>query len=265
MRRKDFLKLSSLLGGGLFTGASFARNRMENVSDVSHNNIIKNAGIQGSMFDYADLPIEKVRVAIVGLGNRGTTLVEMLSWLVRHGHAEIVSICDVQPKYLDRTEASIAEFQKSAPRRVDGSSNENEWKHMCNTEEADLLIVATPWRWHAPMATFAMEQGLHVATEVPIAYTVEENIELLKTAERTKRHCIMLENCCYNGEELFLLNMVKEGAFGEVTHAECAYIHDLRQLLIDEKYYHNRWRLQHHLESIHFLNQKTSIGFHSNH
>ena len=248
MRRKDFLRLGALFGGGIFSGTSFGGNKIRRVSDVHISEAVSNAGIQGSMFDYADAPIDKVRVAIVGLGNRGSTLIEMLSWLVRHNHAEIVSICDVQPKFLDRAEASIAKFQDSAPRRVDGSVDENEWKNMCNSEEADLLLVATPWRWHAPMATYAMEQGLHVATEVPIAYTVHENLELLKTAERTKRHCIMLENCCYNGEELFVLNMVKEGAFGELTHAECAYIHDLRQLLIDDSYYHNRWRLQHHLE-----------------
>lgn len=248
MRRKDFIKLSTLFGGGLFSGASYAGNRKKRISDLHPSEAFANAGIQGSMFDYTDAPIEKVRVAIVGLGNRGSTLVEMLSWLVRHNHAEIVAICDVQPEFLDRAEESIAKFQSSAPRRVDGSSDENAWQNMCNTEEADLLLVTSPWKWHAPMAIYAMEKGLHVATEVPIAYTVHENLEILKTAERTQRHCIMLENCCYNEEELFVLNMVKEGAFGDLTHAECAYIHDLRQLLIDEKYYHNRWRLQHHLE-----------------
>lgn len=248
MRRKDFLKLGALFGGGVFSGASFGGSGKKRVSEASISDTISNAGLEGSMFDYADAPIEKVRVAMVGLGNRGSTLTEMLSWLVSNGHAEIVSICDVQPAFLDRAEARIAKFQSAVPRRIDGSSDENAWKKACNPEEADLVIIATPWRWHAPMAMYAMAQGLHVATEVPIAYTVQENLELLKTAERTKRHCIMLENCCYNGEELFVLNMVKEGAFGELTHAECAYIHDLRQLLIDEDYYHNRWRLQHHLE-----------------
>ena len=94
MRRKDFIKLSTLFGGGLFSGASYAGNRKKRISDLHPSEAFANAGIQGSMFDYADAPIEKVRVAIVGLGNRGSTLVEMLSWLVRHNHAEIVAICD---------------------------------------------------------------------------------------------------------------------------------------------------------------------------
>ena len=95
MRRKDFIKLSSLFGGGLFSGASYGGNRNPKSSNLHPSEAINNAGIQGSMFDYSDAPIEKVRVAIVGLGNRGSTLVEMLSWLVKQGHAEIVSICDV--------------------------------------------------------------------------------------------------------------------------------------------------------------------------
>ena len=123
MRRKDFLRLGALFGGGIFSGTSLGGTRTRDVSVESINEVVSNADIQGSMFDYSDSPIEKVRVAIVGLGNRGSTLVEMLSWLVRHNHAEIVSICDVQPKFLDRAEASIAKFQNSSPRRVDGSSD----------------------------------------------------------------------------------------------------------------------------------------------
>lgn len=249
MRRKDFLKIGALFSGGVFSGAAFAKSDTENSNSTPDiKDTISNAGIDGSMFDYADKPIAKVRVAVVGLGNRGSVLIEMFSWLVKNGHAEIVSICDVQTEYIDRAAANIAKFQQSKPRKIDGSKDENAWQSMCNPENTDLLLVATPWRWHTPMAIYAMEHGIHVATEVPIAYTVNENIKLLKTAERTKRHCIMIENCCYNGEELFVLNMVKEGVFGDLTHAEGAYIHDLRQLLLDDKYYHERWRLKQHLE-----------------
>ena len=79
-----------------------------------------------------------------------------------------------------------------------------------------------------PMAAHAMRQGLHAASEVPIATTYQEAIDLVQVAEETQRHCIMLENCCYNGEELWIMQMIKEGVFGTLTHAECAYLHDLR-------------------------------------
>ena len=244
MLRKDFIKLSALFGGGLFSGSAFANKSRP----IEIDELVESKDIDGSMFNYADKPIDKVRIAVVGVGNRGTTLIEMLNWLVRHNHCEIVSICDVQKKYLERAQNRIAKFQTTTPLIVDGSSDENAWMQLCNPEIADLLLIATPWRWHAPMATYAMERGLHTATEVPMAYMAQDSLELIKTAERTKRHCIMLENCCYNGEELFVLNMVKEGVFGDLTHAECAYIHDLRELLLHTSYYHERWRLNHHLE-----------------
>lgn len=244
MLRKDFLRLSALFGGGIFSVSTFAR--ANNPLEIEE--LVASSGIDGSMFNYTDAPIKKVRVAVVGLGNRGTTLIEMLNWLVRNNHCEIVAICDVQKKHIERAQSRISKFQNTSPQVVDGSSNENAWMQICDPDLADLLLIATPWRWHAPMATYAMEQGLHAATEVPMAYKVQDILEVIKTAERTKRHCIMIENCCYNGEELFVLNMVKEGVFGNLTHAECAYIHDLRELLIHTEYYHERWRLNHHLE-----------------
>ena len=180
MKRKDFIHLGALFSGGLFSGAAIAGTHSTNVSEL-----IENAKIDGSVFDYADNPIKKVRVAVIGLGNRGSTLVEMLSWLVRHDHAEIVGICDVQKEFVDRTAAKIKAFQKSTPLLIDGSSDEMAWKQLCNSEIADLVIIATPWRWHAHMATYAMEQGIHVATEVPMAYTASETLALITTAERT--------------------------------------------------------------------------------
>ena len=80
----------------------------------------------------------------------------------------------------------------------------------------------------------------------PIAYTPEDTVQLVRTAEATGQHCIMLENCCYNREELWILKMIEDGVFGTLTHAECAYLHDLRQLMIDPTYYEDRWRLKHH-------------------
>ena len=122
------------------------------------------------------------------------------------------------------------------------------WKRACDAELADLVVIATPWHLHTAMALHAMEQGLHAASEVPIAVSEADCLALVQTSERTQKHCIMLENCCYNEEELWLLNMVKNEVFGEVTHAECAYLHDLRALLLDATYYHDRWRLREHLE-----------------
>ena len=245
MNRSDFLKLGGLFSGGflgtLGVGISSCANRPDSSPAPSW------AAVTGEMIDHSAPSIPKVRIAILGLGNRGSSLIDMLAWLVQQGHAEITALCDVQAAYVARAVDKASSFQSDVPLLLD-SDDPDTWRQACRPEVADLVVIATPWHLHAEMAIFAMEQGLHAASEVPIAYTEEDCLALITTSERTKKHCIMLENCCYNEEELWLLNMIKNGAFGEVTHAECAYLHDLRALLLDSTYYHNRWRLREHLE-----------------
>jgi predicted dehydrogenase len=115
---------------------------------------------------------------------------------------------------------------------------------MIGEEELDLVFTSTPWNWHAPVCLEAMENGSHAATEVPMATTLEELWRLVETAERTARHCVMMENCCYDRTEMMILNMVRAGLFGELLHAECGYLHDLRELKLTD-FYEDRWRVHH--------------------
>ncbi len=91
-------------------------------------------------------------------------------------------------------------------------------------------FTATPWRFHVPVCLAAMENGKHAATEVPAATTIEECWQLVETAERTGRHCVMMENCNYGRWEMMVFHMVRLGIFGEVLHAEGGYLHDLREV-----------------------------------
>ena len=243
MKRRKFLR-GGLLGlGGLMTGRT-AR-AAGPLSALEFAERVQAAKLQGSVFDLATEALPTVRIALFGLGNRGSSLIDMLEWLIGQGHAEITAISDINPDKIERTLDRIAQFQTTPPRVFTG--DDNAWKEACTTETADLALICTPWEWHTPMAAFAMRQGLHAASEVPIATTYQEGIDLIQTAEETQRHCIMLENCCYNGEELWIMQMIKEGVFGTLTHAECAYLHDLRALMLDPTYYEDRWRLKHHL------------------
>ena len=243
MKRRKFLQ-GGLLGlGGLMAGrAARAEGPMGSIEFAER---VQAAKLQGSVFDLATEALPTVRIALFGLGNRGSSLIDMLEWLVGQGHAEITAISDINPDKIQRTLDRIAQFQPNAPRVFTG--DDNAWKEACTTDVADMALICTPWEWHTPMAAHAMRQGLHAASEVPIATTYQEGIDLIQVAEETQRHCIMLENCCYNGEELWILNMIQEGVFGTLTHAECAYLHDLRALMLDPTYYEDRWRLKHHL------------------
>ena len=58
----------------------------------------------------------------------------------------------------------------------------------------------------------------------------------------------MMENCNYDREEMMILNMVRKGVFGELLHAECGYLHDLRALKLSPTYYEGRWRVKFSIE-----------------
>jgi hypothetical protein len=170
-------------------------------------------------------PLEKVRVAHIGL-SRGMTHVNDCLNLE---FVEVVAVCDLRAERANNAADRCEKIRGKRPEVYGGT--EDIWEKMVARQDIDVVYISTPWAWHVPMAVAAMQQGKHAFVEVSAAVTVEECWKLVDTSERTQRHCVMLENCCYGENELFVLNMVREGVFGELTHAECAYIHDLRGML----------------------------------
>ena len=244
MNRKEFLRASGIAGlGAWWAGRAWASGGP--VEAVDFEGKLRRAGIDGSAMELAAEPIARVRVAVIGCGNRGESLIDMLRWLTQQGHCEITAVADLNAAKVDKAAEQVRAFQGAEPRRFAGSAEV--WKEAVRPDVADLALICTPWELHTPMALEAMRNGLHAASEVPFAYTVDDCLALVRTCEETRRHCIMLENCCYNEEELWVLRMIEEGVFGTVTHAECAYLHDLRVMLMDPTYYEGRWRLMHHL------------------
>lgn len=187
-------------------------------------------------------PIKQVRVAVIGLGNRGMEHARLVN-AVGLGKAKLTAICDIRDKMANDCLAMLQKEGGQKPAVYAGKPDA--WKEMCRRDDIDVVIIATPWEDHVPMAVYAMQQSKHVALEVPAALTIEECWQMVNTAEETQRNCIMLENVCYGEEELWLLNMAESGVFGTLTYAECAYIHDLRELLFSKTYYYNMWRIRH--------------------
>lgn len=184
-------------------------------------------------------PMEKVRIGLIGLGMRGMGAV---SRLLNVEGVEIVAVCDIIPERVKKAKKIITDNGSAEPAGY-GESDDH-WMKMCERDDVDLVYSCTPWRYHTPNCVYAMKQGKHVAVEVPAAMTLDECWQLVDTAEQTQRHCMMLENCCYDFFELATLNMARNGVFGDIMHAECAYIHDLRWLKFDkENGYQGMWRL----------------------
>ncbi len=183
-------------------------------------------------------PIEKVRIGIVGVGSRGSGAVYRLAQVP---DCEIVAICDVRPEQIAKSQKTLADAKKPVAKEFTG---EEGWKQMCEEKDIDLIYNCTPWLLHTPIAVYAMEHGKHVVVEVPAALTIEQCWQLVDTSEKTRRHCMMLENCCYDFFELTTLNMARQGLFGEIIHGEGAYIHDLRSMNLTDGDYYKNWRIE---------------------
>ncbi len=195
---------------------------------------------QENMLAFAAPAMEKVRIGIIGLGMRGPGAVKRMCFIEG---AEVLALCDLEQDRVEAAAAILAEHGKPEAALYYGS--EDAWKALCERDDLDLVYIVTDWKTHAMMAKYAMEQGKHVAIEVPAAMNMAEIWDLVETSERTRRHCMQLENCVYDFFELTSLNMAQQGLFGEILHAEGAYIHNLEEYW-DE--YYDDWRLQYNRE-----------------
>lgn len=184
-------------------------------------------------------PIDPVRIGFVGVGGMGTHHIRNL---VRMAGVRIVALCDSREANVARASEIIQQAGQAAPTRYTGGGED--YVRLCAEEELDLVYTASPWEWHTRVCVAAMEHSKHAATEVPAAVTLDECWELVETSERTGRHCFMAENCCYDRTEMMILNMVRQGVLGELLHAECGYMHDLRSLLFANDG-EGLWRLAH--------------------
>lgn len=174
------------------------------------------------MGDFAAPKLETVKVAIIGVGARGSGHAVQLASIKG---VDFVGICDLVEDRAKKAEANVVK-DGHKPKVYFGE--EEAWKKMLEETKPDAVFIATPWDHHAPMCVAAMKAGAHAFSEVPIAYTLKEMWEIVDTSEATGRHCMMMENVNYGREELVYLNMVRQGVIGELLHGEASYIHELR-------------------------------------
>ncbi len=235
--RRNFLKHTSLAGLGIAGGVlkGFAgESSTENIIKAADNSYSQ----QFNMCGYAAPKMETVRVGFIGLGNRGPSHLRNMTKLEG---VKVMGLCDVREDKVLRAQKMVQNPEQSLKTY---SGNKEEWKKMCDRKDIDLIYIATPWNMHAAMAVYAMEQGKHVAIEVPAAITIDECWQMVKVSEKTRKHCMMLENCCYDFFELMTLNMARQGFFGEIVHAEGAYIHCLLDSNFAKDGYYDMWRLK---------------------
>jgi hypothetical protein len=223
--RRDFLKTATFAGAGAMTGGLISGCKPKE-AESSLAAILESARKSHSqkfnMSGYAAPALPVVRVGFIGLGDRGSDAVDRLSKIEG---IEIKALCDKREVAVKGSQKYLQSIGRPAAQEFFGG--EDEWKKLVELPDLDLIYTCTPWVLHTPVCVYAMEHGKHTASEVPIARTVDEAWQLVETSEKTKKHCMMLENCCYDFFELLTLNMARQGMFGDIIHGEGAYIHNL--------------------------------------
>ena len=232
--RRDFLKTVSTAGA-----AALALSASSRAADAATASPPRRQG--KSVVGLRAPKLDAVRWGFIGLGARGSGTLRETMLLE---HCEIRGLCDNHEPTLTKAVAAVKKAGRPNP-AVFGDGDEA-YKKMLERADIDAVFICTPWRAHVPMAVAAMRAGKHAFIEVPAAISLAECWQLVDVAEETQRHCMMMENCCYGREELMLLRMCREGAFGELLHGEASYLHDLRSQTKEVEHGTGSWRIREH-------------------
>ncbi len=232
--RRNFVKIAGAAATGIMVGCA----------------VEKNGGIpsrlSGARYrgDYAAPKLDTVRCAFIGVGARGSG---HNSQIAEIEGTEVVAICDLYEDLAKKAQdKSVKAGGGTRHKNIKlYYENADSWKQMLREVKPDMVVIATPWKLHAPMAIEAMKAGAHAFVEVPLALTNEELWDIVDTSETTGKHCMMMENVNYGREELIYLNMCRQGLIGELLHAEASYIHELRGQMKSERST-GSWRTYHY-------------------
>lgn len=246
IKRREFIKKTGMFGLGFASAGTGFASCVNKEKKTNNENDYKYAQIF-NMSGFAASKLEVVRIGIIGIGNRGSGTVKRLACIEG---VEIKALCDLEH---DRIKKSAEGIRHLGHYPDLYSGGENDWKKVCERSDIDLIAIVTPWHLHAEMCVFAMEHDKHAYTELPVATTIEDCWKLVETSERTRKHCVQMSASSDSGIDAVILNMSREGYFGELIHAEGCYIHDLLlSYNFSKEMYHNMWRL------------KENIGKHGN-
>lgn len=233
MKRRDFVKIAgATVGAAVLGGNAMAQSKPQFRTPKATGK-----SVAGLVIPKLDV----VRVGLIGVGARGSG--HLAHMLALEG-VDVRAICDNHAPTLQAAQAQFSKLGKPVPASY--GKDDHDYRNLLDRKDLDVVIISTPWDWHAPMCVEAMNKGIHVLVEVPAALTVEECWQLVDTAERTQRNCMMMENVCYGREELMVLNLCRLGVLGELLHGEGAYIHDLRFQMAEIEHGTGSWRTTHY-------------------
>jgi hypothetical protein len=213
LSRRNFLRLGGITAVGLSIPALYAEAKPGATS----------------MIGVPFAAVKDPKIGIIGTGGRGTSLLENLL----AADIKVAALCDVVREKAEHAQSLVVKAGQASPELY--TNGDHDYEKLVARDDLDYVIIATPWQWHVPMAVASMQHGKHTAVEVPAAMSIEDCWKLVDTSEQTKRHCTMLENCCYGYNETLILRMTHAGLLGDLLYGEGAYLHDLREEMFSNK------------------------------
>lgn len=226
MNRKNFIKTSSAVSAGL---------------TIKPFTILKGKDDR------------KVRLGFIGVGARGTS---HLSGILNRNDTEVHAICDIDEQNAINAQQLVRDAGKGKAELYTGGKDD--YLRLVSRNDLDGIVISTPWEYHVEQSIAGMEAGKYVAVEIPAAITLKGCWDLINVSESTGMPCMVLQNTCYQRDVMAVLNMVREGLFGEMIHAQCGYQHNLYEVLFNENIEfgpgtseRNRssaWRTQHYVK-----------------
>lgn len=210
--RRKFIQTTALAG----TGLAIPTTQMM-ASEESKVNILKSP------------PKTKINLGFIGVGLRGQS---HISLALNRDDCNVVAINDIDDDMIERTKKLFE--KKGAPMPKIYNNGDRGYLELLEQEDVDAVIIASPWRWHSEQAIAAMKAGKYVGVEVCGAFSLDECWQLVNTHEETGSHLFFLENVCYRRDVMAILNMIRQGLFGEMMHLECGYQHDLRHVKFND-------------------------------
>lgn len=203
---------------------------MERRKFIQNTAITTAAFAMASKTSFAAQAEGNVKIGLIGTGLRGMS---HLSLLLRRDDVDVVAMCDIDAKMLDRAKGIVNKSKKKMPEIFTGSVYA--WKDLLAKTQLDGIVIATPWEWHNSMMLGAMDAGIkYIGCEVVMGITMEDHWNLVRAAEKHNAHVMMLENVCYRRDVMAVLNMVRQNMFGELIHLQGGYQHDLRNVKFND-------------------------------
>ena len=231
LTRRDLLTSAALAAAALGTTGLWTPAIAENIDAVTHPDLAPPAPTaRQTMRGVPFTRHETVRAGIVGTGLRGRSVLN--EFLGLEG-VRIVALCDVVADKAQRAVKMVTDKGRPAPTVY--TAGDHDFERLVARDDIDIVYTATPWECHVPVMLAALAHGKHGGSECPIGSTLKDLWALVDASERARRHCIHMENCNYGYNEMLVNRMVHEGVFGEVLHAEAAYLHDLRTILFENR------------------------------